>query len=61
MMASIIDKHVSKFISRKFLVWLCSCGFLYGGMVTGEQWTFLSVVYIGGQAAIDAFLKWKGK
>ena len=60
-MPAFLDKHVSKFISRKFLVWLSASGFLWGGVVTGEQWTFLSVIYVGSQAVIDAFLKWKGR
>jgi len=29
--------------------------------VSGEQWVFLSAIYIGGQTVIDSFLKWKGK
>jgi len=31
------------------------------GKITGEQWVYISMIYIGTQAVIDSFLQWKGK
>ena len=32
------DKHVERFISRKFLAWLTATGLCFGGMVTSDNW-----------------------
>ena len=29
--------------------------------IDGEQWVYVSMIYIGTQAVIDSFLQWKGK
>jgi hypothetical protein len=54
-----LDKQTEKLVSRKFLVWLASCAFLGGGMLTSEDWVAISLVYIGSQGLIDAALQWK--
>lgn len=60
-MVAFVDKHLNKFISRKFTVWLTATAMLVMDKMSGEEWAFLSVVYIGAQGAIDAFMKWRGK
>lgn len=54
-----IDKQTEKVISRKFLAWIASCGFLGAGMLSSEDWVAVSLVYIGSQGLIDAAIQWK--
>jgi len=61
MVQQILDSHLGKFVSRKLLVWTSATALLLCDKVSGEQWVFLSAIYIGGQTVIDSFLKWKGK
>ena len=61
MVQSLLDSKLKKFISRKFLVWLSSTSLLMYDKITGEQWVYISMIYIGTQAIIDSFLQWKGK
>jgi|TARA_R110000737_G_scaffold330680_1_gene346536 hypothetical protein len=61
MVQAFLDSKLSKFISRKFLVWLSSSGLLLANKIDGEQWVYISMIYIGTQAVIDSFLQWKGK
>jgi hypothetical protein len=58
-MKHLIDTTVSKFFSRKLLVWLSTTGLLLAGSLDGEQWVAISLVYIGTQAAADIAAKWK--
>ena len=44
------DKHVERFISRKFLAWLTATGLCFGGMVTSDNWVAVTLAYIGTQA-----------
>lgn len=57
--ASFLDRQTEKVISRKFLAWLASCGFLGLGVLTSEDWVAVTLVYIGSQGLIDAALQWK--
>ena len=53
------DKYVERFISRKFLAWLTAtvlCGY---GMVTSDNWTAITLAYIGTQALVDMATQWK--
>ncbi len=61
MVQAFLDSRLSKFISRKFLVWLSATGLLMASKIDGEQWVYVSMIYIGTQAVIDSFLQWKGK
>ena len=61
MVQAFLDSKLSKFISRKFLVWLSATGLLMASKIDGEQWVYISMIYIGTQAVIDSFLQWKGK
>lgn len=54
-----LDRHLERFISRKFLAWLTAttlCGF---GAVTSDNWTAITLAYIGTQALVDLAVQWK--
>jgi len=54
-----LDKHMERFISRKFLSWITAttlCGF---GAVTSDNWTAITLAYIGTQALVDIATQWK--
>ncbi len=42
-----IDLLLSKWISRKLLVFLFACGGLFTGMLTSSDWIIIATVYIG--------------
>ena len=53
------DRHVERFISRKFLAWLtatCLCAY---GTVTSDNWVAVTLAYIGTQALVDMATQWK--
>ena len=47
------DKHVERFISRKFLAWIAASGLALYGVLSSSDRTSLTMVYIGSQAAVD--------
>ena len=53
------DKHVERFISRKFLAWVVATGLCAYGTVTSDNWTAITLAYIGTQALVDMAVKWK--
>ena len=53
------DKHVERFISRKFLAWLAATGLCAYGVLTSDNWTAVTLVYIGSQALVDLAVRWK--
>ena len=55
-----MDKHVERFISRKFLAWLTATGLTLAGHVTSEDWVIISAIYIGGQTVIDGISRLRG-
>ena len=48
-----IDNILNKLVSRKLAVWAASSGFLYAGLLSGPEWTTLSIIYLSSQAVID--------
>lgn len=48
-----MDKYVERFISRKFLAWITASGLALYGVLSSSDWTQLTMVYIGSQAAVD--------
>ena len=58
-MKAIIDKTLAKVVSRKFTVFALSTFFLYLGMVDGDQWTAISLGYIGIEGIADIATRWK--
>ena len=54
------DKHVERFISRKFLAWIAASTLALYGVLSSSDWTQLTMVYIGSQAAVDLVKSLKG-
>ncbi len=54
-----MDKHIERFISRKFLAWGTATGLCLHGMVTSSDWVAVTLAYIGSQALVDLAVKWK--
>lgn len=55
----ILDIIAEKAISRKLLVWLASTVFLCLGNITAEEWTAISLGYVGIEGFADLAAKWK--
>ena len=53
------DKYVERFISRKFLAWLTATVLCAYGTVTSDNWTAITLAYIGTQALVDMAVQWK--
>ncbi len=53
------DRHIEKFISRKFLAWLTATALCVYGSVTSDNWTAITLAYIGTQALVDMAVRWK--
>ena len=49
----------NRFISRKFLAWVTATGLCAFGTVTSDNWTAITLAYIGTQALVDMAVKWK--
>ena len=58
-MKAFLDKHVERFISRKFLAWGTATGLVLTQSVTSEDWVAVKLVYIGSQALVDLATQWK--
>ena len=54
-----MDKHIERFISRKFLAWGVATGLCLHGQVTSSDWVAVTLAYIGTQALVDMALAWK--
>jgi len=50
-----LDKIISKWISRKLLVFIVACCFLAFKLITNEQWLYIALLYIG----VEAYLNYK--
>ena len=49
-----IDRLLEKLISRKLLVFLTATGLMAWDGLESETWGMVAIVYIGGQAVVDA-------
>lgn len=56
----IADLFVSKWFSRKLLVWVSTTGLLLLDKLDADSWVALSLAYIGSQGVADIAAKWKG-
>lgn len=57
---ALVDAWLSKFTSRKLLVWTTSTALMAFGAIGPYDWVMISTLYIGGQSVIDAVAKMKG-
>lgn len=53
------DKHLERFISRKFLAWITATSLCFVGTVTSGDWVAVTLAYIGSQALVDLAVQWK--
>ena len=60
-MKPIIDKILSFAISKKLTVFAVSVFLVLKETITGTEWIYVALVYIGTQGAIDLFNKIKSK
>lgn len=51
------DIILSKWISRKLLVFLIACGGLFSGQLTSSDWVIIATAYIGIQGFTDIVKK----
>jgi len=54
-----LDKHVQRFISRKFLAWCTATYLVVLGGVTSDDWVAVTLAYIGSEALVDIAARWK--
>ena len=54
-MKPIIDRFLKLTISKKLTVFIVGCLFAVNEIITGTEWVYLSLVYIGTQGAIDLY------
>lgn len=55
----IIDIITAKAISRKLLVWVVATIFMALGKITPDEWTAISLGYVGVEGFADLATKWK--
>jgi len=55
----VLDIITAKAISRKLLVWVTACVFLGLGKITPDEWTAISIGYVGVEGFADLASKWK--
>lgn len=54
-----IDIILSKWVSRKLLVFLIACGGLFSSQLTSSDWVIIATAYIGMQGFTDIVKKLK--
>ena len=52
-MKPILDKILNFTVSKQLSVFIIGCVFAVNKTITGTEWLYLSLVYIGTQGAID--------
>jgi len=55
-----LDRMFSKVASRKLMVWMTATALMSVSALDSEHWVWISIVYLGGQSAIDIFERIKG-
>jgi hypothetical protein len=61
MLRHAVDKFLTKFISRKLMVWLTATGLMLTETVPlrSEDWVAISLAYIGIQGLADIAAQWR--
>jgi len=52
-----VDKFLGHFVSKKLSVFIVASFFVGFGMIASSEWVDIAVLYIGGQAVVDAVAK----
>ena len=55
-----LDKIFGKVASRKLMVWMTATALMSVSALESEHWVWISIVYLGGQSAIDILERIKG-
>ena len=55
-----LDQILSKWLSRKLLVFVISAAALFTGKVDGDSWVIIATAYIGTEGIIDAVTRLRG-
>ena len=55
-----MDKIWNMIGGRKFLAWMVTTGMHIADVVDAQNWMVITLVYIGGQTAIDALAHLRG-
>ena len=55
-----IDKFLGYFVSKKLSVFIVASFFVGFGMIQSAEWVNVAVLYIGGQAVVDAVVSLRG-
>ena len=58
-MKQILDKGLSKLMSRKLMVWLTATALTFTGKIDGENFVAISLVYIGVLGLAELAAVWK--
>ena len=60
-MRAVLDRGLSKLMSRKLMVWLTATGFMLLDVVplASSDWVAISLAYIGIQGLADIATQWK--
>ena len=58
-MRHVLDKFLTKIVSRKLMVWMTACGMLMYSDLSSSDWVAISLAYIGSQGMIDIAKAWR--
>lgn len=56
----ILDIITQKAISRKLLVWITATILLCTGKISPDEWTAITMGYVGVEGFTDLAIKWRG-
>ncbi len=58
-MRHVLDKFLTKIVSRKLMVWMTACGMLMYSDLSSSDWVAISLAYIGSKGMIDIAKAWR--
>ena len=59
-MRAVIDKHLSRFVSKKLFVFSIATIAFATSNISEAHWVELALMYVGSQAAVDMIAKVRG-
>tara|TARA_R100001591_G_scaffold110820_1_gene122012 strand:+ start:4175 stop:4372 length:198 start_codon:yes stop_codon:yes gene_type:complete len=54
-----LDRHLERFISRKFLAWGTATYLIFMNHLSSDDWVAVTMAYIGSEALCDLAVRWK--
>jgi hypothetical protein len=55
----LLDLVTEKFVSRKLMVWAIATALLWTAKITPDEWTAITLGYVGIEGMADLAVKWK--